>query len=206
MLNKWNLPDMTNRLLKNAALGLALSFAVSASLGASIAHAASSPPEASSSYTAEQAAMLGGKFSFNIPAGYAKDPNPLDPRAIAMGAKGASYLSTAEKSLLVTAQMPLLVDADSDDDDFTLSAIVKGTELEQSSSYKDFKKLGEKSVVKANGLGLRQLDTSFNLGGKQMLATSVVAASSTQSAVVTVLTNADNPKAHAALVDTVIGE
>ncbi|MEX6666957.1 polyribonucleotide nucleotidyltransferase [Pseudomonas sp. W2-17] len=206
MLNKWNLPVATNRSLKKAALNLTLSLAVTMTVGVTAALAASPPAEAQSSYTAEQASMLGGKLSFSVPSGYVQQPETQDPRATAMGVTSASYLNKAEKSLLITAQVPLAVDADSDNDQTALSGMVTGTEMQQTSDYKDYKKLGEKSIVKANGLGLRQLDASMSLADKPMLATTVAAASGTRSAIVTVLTNADNPKGHAALVKTVIGE
>ena len=205
MLNKWNLSQMTNRPMKTAALSLALGLATTFAVAAT-AQAAAAAEVTKSTYTAEQVSMLGGKLSFNVPAGYAKDQTPLDPKAAAMGVTGASYFNAAEKSLLITAQVPLPVNAESDNDATSLSGLAKGTEMQQSSSYKNFKKIGEKSIVKANGLGLRQLDTSFNVNDKPMLATTVAAASGLQSAVVTVLTNVDNPKGHAALVKTVIGE
>lgn len=206
MLNKWNLPAVTNRSLKKAALNLTLSLAVSMTAGVTTSLAASTPAEARSSYTAEQASMLGGKLSFSVPSGYVKQPATQDPRATAMGATSANYLNKEEKSLLITAQVPVAMDADSDNDETLLSGMLTGTEMQQSSAYKDYKKLGEKSMVKANGLGLRQLDASMSLADKPMLVTTVAAASGTQSAIVTVLTNADNPKGHAALVKTVIGE
>ena len=205
MLNKWILSPMTNRPVKTVALSLALSFAATFTFASNV-QAASASDVTKSSYTPEQVSMLGGKLSSKVPAGYAKDPTPLDPKAAAMGVTGASYFNKAEKSLLITAQMPLPVSADSDNDATSLSGLVKGTEMQQSSSYKNYKKIGEKSIVKANGLGIRQLDTSFNVSDKPMLATSVVAASGKQSAIVTVLTSVDNPKGHAALVKTVIGE
>lgn len=205
MLNKWNLPAVTNRSLKKGALNLTLSLAVSMTVGVTAALAAS-PPEAQSSYTAQQVSMLGGKLSVNVPAGFVKDPTPIDPRATAMGMTGANYLNKAEKSVLITGQVPLATAVDSDNDETALNGLLTGTALQQRTDYQNYKKLGEKSIVKASGLGLRQLDASFSAGGKPMLATTVAAASGTQSAVVTVITNADNPKGHSALVKTVTGE
>lgn len=205
-MNKWNLPSATNRVMKQAALGLTLGLAVSLTIGVKAALAASPPAETQSSYTAQQVSMLGDRLSVNVPAGFVKDPTPLDPRAIAMGMTGANYLNKAEKSVLIAGQVPLAIAAESDNDETALSGLLTGTALQQSTDYQDYKKLGEKNIVKANGLGLGQLDASFSAGGKPMLATTLAAASGTQSAVVTVITNADNPKGHAALVKTVIGE
>ncbi|KPY41327.1 Uncharacterized protein ALO48_01064 [Pseudomonas syringae pv. rhaphiolepidis] len=156
----------------------------------------------------QKASLLGGKLAFTIPAGYVQGEMPeIDAKAKAQGVTGALYTNAAEKRVLIVTEtpMPMGVQA-SDNDGVVLDGLVTGIVAQQSTGYKDFKKLGDKKIVKKNGLGVRQLDTSATMSDAQVLSTSIIAASGARAAVLNVVSNAKNPKEHAALVKAVIGE
>ncbi|KPX30679.1 hypothetical protein [Pseudomonas ficuserectae] len=156
----------------------------------------------------QKASLLGGKLAFTIPAGYVQGEMPeIDAKAKAQGVTGALYTNAAEKRVLIVTEtpMPMGVQA-SDNDGVVLDGLVTGILAQQSTGYKDFKKLGDKKIVKKNGLGVRQLDTSATMSDAQVLSTSIIAASGARAAVLNVVSNAKNPKEHAALVKAVIGE
>ena len=155
-----------------------------------------------------KASLLGGKLAFTVPAGYVKGEMPeIDEKAKAQGVTGSLYTNQADKRLLIVTEMPIPMGIEAEDNDAeVLDGLLVGQQAHQSGSYKDFKKLGEKKIVKKNGLGIGQLDTSVTMSGAPVLSTTLVAASGKRSAILNVVSRATNPAEHAAMVKNVIGE
>lgn len=155
-----------------------------------------------------KASLLGGKLAFTLPAGYVKGEMPeIDEKATAQGVTGSLYTHQADKRVLIITEMPIPMGVEAKDNDAeVLDGLLVGQQAHQSGSYKNFKKLGEKKIVKKNGLGVGQLDTSAELSGTKVLSTTIVAASGTRSAILNVVSRATNPAEHAAMVKTVIGQ
>jgi len=172
------------------------------------AQAATKPQAAAPAAAAQKASLLGGKLTFTLPAGYVQGEMPeIDANAKALGVTGALYTNSAEKRVVIVSEMPIPMGVQaSDNDSVVLEGLATGTLGQQSTGYKDFKKLGEKTIVKKNGLGVRQIDTSATMSDTKVLSTTIVAASATRAAVLNVVSNAKNPKEHAALVKAIIGQ
>ncbi|MEG5263956.1 polyribonucleotide nucleotidyltransferase [Pseudomonas sp. JDS28PS106] len=164
--------------------------------------------KSSSQATVEKVSVLDGKLSFTLPAGFKKDPMPeIDAKAVAQGVTGSLYTHQAEKRVLIITEMPIPMGVEATDNDAeVLDGLLVGQQAHQSGSYKDFKKLAEKKIVKKNGLGVGQLDTSVTMSGAPVLSTTLVAASGKRAAILNVVSRAANAEQHKAMVKTVIGE
>lgn len=154
----------------------------------------------------QKVSMLGGKFVFTLPKAYVKGPmEEIDDKAKAAGVTGSLYMNKPAKRVVIVTETPLPDGQNvSSNDTGTLDTIIAETLVQQQSSYKDFKKLDEKKIVR-KGLGLRQLDISGGVEGGNVLSTTITAASGTRTAMVNVISLAKDPKAHAALVKGVTG-
>ncbi|NAS98937.1 polyribonucleotide nucleotidyltransferase [Pseudomonas syringae] len=157
---------------------------------------------------AQKVSLLGGKLAFTLPAGYVQGEIPeVDAKAKAQGIYGMTYTNKAEKRVIIVAETPIPMGIEaSDNDDLVLSGMATGTLAQQRTSYKDFKKLNERTVLKKNGLGVRQIDTSATMSDMKVLSTTIFAASGTRAVTLNLLSRVENPKEHAALVKTVIGQ
>ncbi|MDU8431122.1 polyribonucleotide nucleotidyltransferase [Pseudomonas syringae pv. actinidifoliorum] len=157
---------------------------------------------------ARKVSLLGGKLAFTVPAGYVQGEIPeVDAKAKAQGIYGMTYTNKAEKRVIIVAETPIPMGIEaSDNDDLVLSGMATGTLAQQRTSYKDFKKLNERTVLKKNGLGVRQIDTSATMSDMKVLSTTIFAASGTRAVTLNLLSRVENPKEHAALVKTVIGQ
>lgn len=154
----------------------------------------------------QKVSMLGGKFVFTLPKDYVKGPmEEIDEKAKAAGVTGSLYMNKAAKRVVIITETPLpdgkTVPAN---DTETLDNIVAETLVQQQSSYKDFKKLGEKKIVR-KGLGIRQLDVSGSVDGGKVLSTTVTAASGARLAMINVISLDKDAKVHAAVVKGVTG-
>lgn len=158
--------------------------------------------------TTQKASLLGGKLAFTLPAGFVQGDMPeIDEKAKAQGVTGSLYTNAAEKRVVIATETPLPSGVEvGDNDSVVLDGLVAGTMAQQGAGYKDFKKLGEKKIVKKNGLGIRQVDTSATMSDTKVLSTTIMAASGKRTAVLNVVSNAKDPKQHAALVNAVIGQ
>ncbi|MBX8543273.1 polyribonucleotide nucleotidyltransferase [Pseudomonas cichorii] len=172
------------------------------------AQAATKPAAEKQAAASQKASLLDGKLAFTLPAGYVKGEMPeIDAKAIAQGVSGALYTNQAQKRVLIVTETPIPMDMQaSDNDRLVLDGLVAGTLTQQRSSYKDFKELGEKTIVKKNGLGVRQIDASATMSGAKVLSTTVVAASGSRSAILNVISNAKNAAEHEQMVKTVVGQ
>ena len=164
--------------------------------------------KSSSQATVEKVSVLDGKLSFTLPAGFKKDPMPeIDAKAVAQGVTGSLYTHQADKRVLIITEMPIPMGVEATDNDAeVLDGLLVGQQAHQSGSYKDFKKLAEKKIVKKNGLGVGQLDTSVTMSSAPVLSTTLVAASGKRAAILNVVSRAANAEQHKAMVKTVIGE
>jgi hypothetical protein len=154
----------------------------------------------------QKVSMLEGKFVFNLPKDYVKGPmEEIDDNAKAAGVTGSLYMNKAAKRVVIITETPL-PDGKKvpSNDTSTLDNIIAETLIQQQSSYKDFKKLDEKKIVR-KGLGLRQLDVSGSVEGGKVLSTTITAASGSRTAMVNVISLAKDAKAHAEVVKAVTG-
>ncbi|MCF5707326.1 polyribonucleotide nucleotidyltransferase [Pseudomonas syringae] len=157
--------------------------------------------------TAQKASLLDDKLAFTLPAGFVQGEMPeIDDKAKAAGVTGALYTDSTQKRVVIATQTPLPMGVEvGDNDSVVLDGLVTGT-MAQQSAGKDFKKLSEKTILKKNGLGIRQVDTSATMSDTKVLSTTLVAASGKRAAVLNVVSNAKDPKAHAALIKQIIGQ
>ena len=156
--------------------------------------------------TGQKVSMLGGKFLFYLPKDYVKGPmEEIDDKAKAAGVTGLLYMNKPAKRVVIITETPL-PDGKSvpSNDTETLDTIIAETLVQQQSSYRDFKKLGEKKIVR-KGLGLRQLDIAGGVDGGNVLSTTLTAASGTRTAMVNVISLAKDAKAHAQLIKNMTG-
>ena len=144
---------------------------------------------------------LGGKFSFSLPNGYkAEELPPGNNENGTAGAKGTMYMHAQQRRVVIVTQMPVPNgETAKDNDEVFLAGAVAGFEQQQSAALPDYKKLDEKSLT-LKKLGVRQIDSSATMGGGRTLATTFVAASGKQMALVQVISRIDDEKGHAALV------
>ncbi|OCR23050.1 hypothetical protein AFK24_21220 [Pseudomonas syringae] len=179
-----------------AAITLGLS---SASLYAATKHhAAQKQP------TGQKVSMLGGKFVFRLPKEYVKSPMPeIDAKAKAAGVTGSLYMNKAAKRVVIVTETPLESgEKVSSNDGPTLDGVIAATREQQKASYKDFKELGEKKMVR-RGLGVRQLDIAGSVEGGKVLSTTVTAASGKRMAMVNVISLQKDAKVHGELLKAI---
>jgi hypothetical protein len=171
-------------------------------VGAHAASKAKAPPKP----PVQRVSMLGGKFVFTLPKAYVKGPmEEIDDKARAAGVTGSLYMNKPAQRVVIITETPLPDGRKvSSNDKKTLDGIIADTLKQQQSSYKDFKKLGEKKIVR-KGLGMRQLDIAGSVDGGRVLSTTVTAASGTRTAMVNVISLAKDAKAHADVVKGVTG-
>ncbi|MFJ3481951.1 polyribonucleotide nucleotidyltransferase [Pseudomonas sp. NPDC090202] len=154
----------------------------------------------------QKVSMLGGKFVFTLPKDYVKGPmEEIDDKARAAGVSGSLYMNKPAKRVVIITETPLPNGQKVPPNDTkTLDGIIAETLVQQQSSYKDFKKLGEKKLVR-KGLGLRQLDVSGSVDGGKVLSTTITAATGNRTAMVNVISLAKDAKAHGQVVKGVTG-
>lgn len=184
---------------------LTLTLAVVGLLGLSNLHAASKPstqpkPEI-------KVAVLGGKFSFNLPAGFIASPLSADEQnSEGAGAVGTLYANAQEKRVVMVIEKPLPeASRTGDNDDAFLDGAVSGFVDRQSAGLPDFRQTGE-SRLNRNGLGVRQIDSTATLGGGKTLNSTFIAGSGDRMAVIQVISRSDEASGHAALVKRIAGE
>lgn len=154
----------------------------------------------------QRVSMLGGKLVFALPKDYVKSPMPeIDDKARAAGVTGSLYLNKPAHRVVIVTETPLPSGAKvSANDKKTLDTIIADALAQQKSSYQNFKKLGEKKLVR-KGLGLRQLDISGDVDGGRVISTTITAASGTRTAMVNVISLERDAKDHGVLVKAVTG-
>ena len=184
---------------------LTLTLAVVGLVGLSNLHAASKPttkpiPEIN-------VAVLGGKFSFNLPAGYTASPLSADEQSSeGAGSVGTLYANAQEKRVVMVVEKPLPeASRPGDNDDVFLDGAVSRFVDRQSAELSDFRQTGE-SRLNLNGLGVRQVDSTATLGGGKTLNSTFIAGSGDRMAVIQVISRGDQASGHAALVKRIAGE
>lgn len=152
----------------------------------------------------QKVSMLAGKWVFRLPKDYVKSPMPeIDAKAKAAGVTGSLYMNKAAKRVVIITETPLDTGASvSSNDAATLDGIVAATIEQQKASYKDFKHLGEKSMVR-RGLGMRQLDIAGSVDGAKVLSSTVTAASGKRMAMVNVISLEKDAKVHGDLLKAI---
>ena len=184
---------------------LTLTLAVVGLLGLSNLHAASKPttrPAPEINVT-----VLGGKFSFNLPAGFTASPLSADEQSSeGAGSVGTLYANAQEKRVVMVVEKPLPeASRPGDNDDAFLDGAVSGFVNRQSAELPDFRQTGE-SRLTLNGLGVRQVDSTATLGGGKTLNSTFIAGSGDRMAVIQVISRGDQASGHAALVKRIAGE
>lgn len=187
-------------LLSAISLGL-----TSANLYAATKHAPAHAP-AKKAPTGQKVSMLGGKFVFYLPKEYVKSPMPeIDAKAKAAGVTGSLYMNKPAKRLVIVTETPLASDTKvAPNDKQTLDGLIAETLEQQKTSYKNFKKLGEKSMVR-KGLGIRQLDIAGDVEGGRVISSTVAAANGKRTAMVNVISLEKDTKAHGVLMKGITG-
>lgn len=184
---------------------LTLTLAVVGLLGLSNLHAASKP--ATKPKPEVQVAVLGGKFSFKLPAGFEASPLSADEQSSeGADAVGTLYANAQEKRVVMVIEKPLPeASRPGDNDDAFLDGAVTGFVDRQSAGLPDFRQTGELRLNR-NGLGVRQVDSTATLGGGKTLNSTFIAGSGDRMAVIQVISRSDDASGHAALVRRIVGE
>lgn len=189
------------RVMIAAVLGMALACGLGSgeALAADKHHRAKAAPP-----TGQRVSLLGGKWVFYLPKVYEKNPMPeIDEKARAAGVVGSLYLDKAAHRVVIVTETPLPQGGQvSSNDSQTLDGITGDVLKQQQGSYGDFKKLGEKKMVR-RGLGLRQLDIAGNVEGGRVISTTLSAASGTRTAMVNVISLEKDRKDHTARVTAI---
>jgi hypothetical protein len=129
----------------------------------------------------------------------------IDAKARAAGVTGSMYMNKPAKRVVIITEAPLPNDQKvGANDKQTLDGIIADTLQQQQTSYRDFKKLGEKKIVR-KGFGMRQLDIAGSVDGGRVLSTTITAAYGKRTAMVNVISLAKDAKAHADVVKGVTG-
>ncbi len=171
------------------------------------AHAQTAAPAAKKS-TAQAATLkvstLKGKFAFTLPAGYTANPLPAgNAQNGTAGASGVMYLNEAQRRVVIATEVPANgAAAPSDDDREFLDGAVAGFLKQQAESVPDFKQIAEKRL-KHKGLGIRQIESTATLGGGKTLCTTFIAGSGETLSLVQVISRADDPSGHEAMVRSI---
>lgn len=178
------------------------------SLGLTSAHlyAATKHAPAKKAPVGQKVSMLAGKFVFYVPKEYVKSPMPeIDDKAKAAGVTGSLYMNKAEKRVVIITEAPLEAGVKvGPNDKKTLDGLMADTLEQQKTSYKNFKKIGEKTMVR-KGLGLRQLDIAGDVEGGRVISSTVAAASGKRTAMVNVISLEKDAKPHKLLLNAMTG-
>ena len=152
-------------------------------------------------------AVLGGKFSFTLPAGFIASPLSADEQSSeGAGAVGTLYANAQEKRVVMVIEKPLPeASRPGDNDDAFLDGAVTGFVDRQSAALPDFRQTGE-ARLNRNGLGVRQIDSTATLGGGKTLNSTFIAGSGERMAVIQVISRSDQASSHAALVKRIAGQ
>ena len=150
--------------------------------------------------------MLSDRFVFPLPKTFVQGPmEEIDDKARAAGVTGSMYMNKPARRVVIVTETPLAAgESVPANDPATLDSVIGETLVQQQSSYKDFKKLGEKKIVH-NGMELRQLDIAGSVEGGNVLSTTIAAVSGNRTAIVNVISLAKDAKEHAAIVNAVTG-
>lgn len=188
--------------LKTAAMCLALI----GGLLAGDALAASKARHPAAKVATQRVSLLGGKLVFALPKDYVKSPMPeIDDKARAAGVTGALYLNKPAHRVVIVTETPLPSGAKvSANDKKTLDGIIADTLQQQKNSYQNFRKLGEKRLVR-KGLGLRQLDIAGDVDGGRVISSTITAASGGRTAMVNVISLEKDAKDHGLLLKAISG-
>ncbi|MCX7079882.1 MAG: hypothetical protein NTV76_11150 [Pseudomonas sp.] len=183
---------------------IVLLLAAAASFGAMSVYAATQP--AAKTSTEQKVSTLDGKFTINLPQGF--EANPLPPGDSASGTAGAMgtmYTNRTSKTVVLVAENVRTDGVQTKDNDSTfLDSAVESFLQKQSAALPDFKKLDEKKLT-IKGLGLRQIESAATMGGGNTLDTTLLAGSGSRILVIQIISRADDPTGHSALVKQIIG-
>lgn len=183
---------------------IVLLLAAATSFGAMSIYAATQP--AAKTSTVQKISTLGGKFSFNLPEGF--ETNPLPPGDSAngtAGAMGTMYTNQASKTVVLVAENVRTDGVQTKDNDSQfLDNAVESFLQKQSTVLPDFKKQNEKKLT-IKGLGLRQIDSTATMGGGSTLGTTLLAGAGSRILVIQIISRADDPAGHSALVKQIVG-
>lgn len=183
---------------------IVLLLAAAASFGAMSVYAATQP--AANTSTVQKISTLGGKFSFKLPEGF--ETNPLPPGDSAngtAGAMGTMYTNQTSKTVVLVAENVRTDGVQTKDNDSQfLDNAVESFLQKQSTVLPDFKKQNEKKLT-IKGLGLRQIDSTATMGGGKTLDTTLLAGAGSRILVIQIISRADDPAGHGALVKQIVG-
>lgn len=152
----------------------------------------------------ERAALLKGKLSFRLPAGFTGSPLPPGARMGNADVKGTVYSHQANKQLVIAAEWRTPSGVRVKDDDHVFLERARADYIAQmQKSLPDYEIIGDKAL-RIKGLGIRQTEGISTFGQVRTLSTSLLAASGTTQAVVRIISRADDGRSHEALVTEVL--
>ena len=152
----------------------------------------------------ERAALLKGKLSFRLPAGFTASPLPPGARMGNADVKGTVYSHQAHKPLVIAAEWRTPSGVRVKDDDHVFLERARADYIAQmQKSLPDYEIIGDKAL-RIKGLGIRQTEGISTFGQVRTLSTSLLAASGTTQAVVRIISRADDGRSHEALVADVL--
>ena len=152
----------------------------------------------------ERAALLKGKLSFRLPAGFTGSPLPTGARMGNADVKGTVYSHQANRQLVIAAEWRTPSGVRVKDDDHVFLERARADYIAQmQKSLPDYEIIGDKAL-RIKGLGIRQTEGISTFGQVRTLSTSLLAASGTTQAVVRIISRADDGRSHEALVAEVL--
>ncbi len=149
--------------------------------------------------------LLQGKLAIELPEGFNAAPLPPgDASDGTAGASGTLYTSAGRRQVVVVSEAPLPGKlAAADDDKVFLQGAAQGYVTQQKQASADYDVLAQDSL-RSGSLGLQRINARGNYAGTPTLNTSLLAGSGPKLAVVQVISRADDPQSHQALVQDML--
>ena len=150
-------------------------------------------------------ALLKQQFNFTLPASYEgrdikrSGGTPGEGRAWA-----TMFISNDDRKIVVISEAPNPSGTQvSKHDNIFLTGAGAGYNAQQKRAHPRYQVQREKTIA-VNGLGMRRIDATDIIDGDAALSTALLAASGPTLAVVQVISGANDPNGHEALVDRIL--
>lgn len=150
-------------------------------------------------------ALLKTQFNFTLPAAYERGEIERGSGTPGDGsAWGAMLISDDDRKIVVVSEAPnpsgTLVGKN---DNIFLTGAGAGYNARQKRAHPQYQVQSEKTIV-VNGVGMRRIEATDVIDGSAALSTALPAASGPTLAVVQVISGANDPRGHNALVDRIL--
>ena len=168
--------------------------------------AASSPRTAAAPQAAPyKFALLKKQFNFTLPASYAGREIKRSSGTPGDGsAWGSMFASNDDRKIVVVSEAPNPSGTQvGKNDNIFLTGAGAGYNAQQKRAHPRYQVQSEKTIV-VKGLGMRRIEATDIIDGAAALSTALLAASGPTLAVVQVISGANDPQGHEALVDRIL--